>query len=252
MTDIASKNGAAPQGNGRIRRALPALGLVAAAISGYSSQSSDGHAGQIVDARPPLTVELITQEATLLHYARAQGVGDGLRESGAELPSPLQTRLDEVSDVVAAARTEQTAYQIDMAYSGGMLDASEGHWSPASLENYVQMIDFAQIGIREIADRTTLRWEDELGLDLARVSVTTSLAAALTQMVEISELPQLAGPMGLAVVADVSGELRPLLDHLDDTAFGATGIYLRADLSHPMTPPGPDPDRTGDPEQPEI
>lgn len=252
MTCIADKNGTGRSGNGRIRRTLPALGLVASALSGYSAQTSDTSAVQAHVVRPPLTVEVITQEATLLHYARAQGVGDGLRESGVDMPGRLQSRLAEVSETVTSARTDQTAYQIDMAYSAGVLDASEGHWSPAYLENYVRMIDFAQIGIREIADRTTLRWEEEIGLDLARVSVTTSLAAVLTQMADISELPQLAGPMGLAVVADVSGELRPLLDHLDDTAFGATGTYLRAEFSQPVELPGPDQDREGDRDLPEI
>jgi hypothetical protein len=252
MTHIADKNVTRRSGTGRIRRALPALGLVAAAISGYSSQSSGSSSELGPEPAPPLTVELIIQEATLLHYARAQGVGDGLREGGALLSERLERRMAEVSETVASARTDQTAYQIDMAYSAGVFDASEGRWSPASLENYVQMIDFAQIGIREIADRTTLRWEEELGLDLARVSVTTSLAAVLTQMADISELPQLSGPMGLAVVADVSGELRPLLDHLDDTAFGASGTYLQAEFSQPAELPGPDQDRGGDRDLPEI
>lgn len=204
----------------QVRRTLPALGLVTAAMSGYSSQSSTGASLTALDPVPPLTVELITQEATLLHYARAQGVGDGLREAGTVLPEPLEARMSDVAMTVEGARTGRTAHKIDLAYSEGRLDAEEGSWSADALANYVRTIDFTQAGIREIADRSTLHWEAELGLERARGTVRTALAVALTEFAEVTDLPSLNEGMGLAVLAHVSGRLRPLLGHLEDTAFG--------------------------------
>jgi hypothetical protein len=128
--------------------------------------------------------------------------------------------MTEVSETVDAARNDRTAYQIDMAYSAGRLDASEGAWSAAALENYVRTIDFAGVGIREIADRATLRWETRFGIDQSRETVSAALAANLVGETEILETLRSGEEAGLAVFADVSEDLRPLLDHLHDTAFG--------------------------------
>jgi hypothetical protein len=224
MTQIILKNEERPRGNDRIRRALPALGLVAAAITGYSAQGSGGQTGPDPDARAPLTVELISHETTLLHHARAQGIGDGLRKMGVPFSEALAMRMTEVSEAVDAARNDRTSYQIDMAYLAGRQDASEdaseGAWSAAALETYVRTIDFAAIGIREIADRATLRWETRLGIDQSRETVRAALAVNLMEGSEIPASLRSQGGTGLAVLADVSGHLRPLLDHLHDTAFG--------------------------------
>lgn len=212
----------------RARWLLPALGLVAAAVSGYGSEGSAPSGSAASKVWPPLTVETIAEEATLLHYARAQGVGDGLREDGALFPQDLERQMTEVSEIVASARSPDTAYQIDMAYSTGLLDARDGGWSVAALKAYVTTIDFAGIGVREIADQATLRWEPQIGIDLARETVMQALAVTLAGGSEVSDVSETAGTRGLAVLADVSGQLRPLLDRLNETAFGPSTESLSA------------------------
>jgi hypothetical protein len=128
--------------------------------------------------------------------------------------------MSDVAITVEAGRTGRTAHKVDLAYSEGRLDAEEGAWSADALANYVRTIDFAQAGIREIADRSTLHWEAEFGLEGARETVQTALAVALTEFADVSDLPPLRDGPGLAVLAHVSGRLRPLLGHLEDTAFG--------------------------------
>ncbi len=222
MTHLVDKNAPGPSGNGRIRRALPALGLIAAAISGYNAQS-----GQTEPARPPeavarvVTAPMIAQEATLLHFARAQGVGDALRETAGPLPAPLDRSLRDTAALVEAGRTDLTAYRIDMAYSSGYLDGVEGGWGHDRLDAYLNAAFRTEIGLLELADQATLRWADAFGLEGGRALVTGAMAltVAAGPFEPIWSGPISAGTDRGAAFVEVSSAVRGLLAELNEAAY---------------------------------
>ena len=222
MTHIALKNDATSRGNGRIRRALPALGLVAAAISGYTSQSGGSEAVPVPErVAQVVTVPMIAQEATLLHFARAQGIGDAIRETGIACPEPINDRLGEIRAIVEEGRTEATAYRVDMAYSAGYLDALEGGWDLDRLDRYAESILRTEKGILELADQATLRWSDRLGRDEGRSLVTGTIALTVAQD---PYQPIWSGPIGDdpnrgAAFVEVSNEVRLMLDEMHEAAY---------------------------------
>jgi len=222
MTHIMPKNESPPRGNGRIRRALPALGLIAAAISGYSSQSGGSEAVPIPEqVAQVVTVPMIAQEATLLHFARAQGIGDAIRETGIAFPEPINDRLGEIRAIVEEGRTEATAYRVDMAYSAGYLDALEGGWDLDRLDRYADSILRTEKGILELSDQATLRWSESIGREEGRALVTGTIALTVAQdpyepiwTTSIADDPN----RGSAFV-EVSTAVRLLLDEMHEAAY---------------------------------
>lgn len=222
MTHLVDKNAPERGGNGRIRRTLPALGLIAAAISGYNAQSGD--AARIAEPERValvVTPPMIAQEATLLHFARAQGVGDALRETAGPLPDPLDRSLQDAAALVEAGRTDLTAYRIDMAYSAGYLDGVEGGWGPERLDAYLNAAFRTEIGLLELADQATLRWAGTFGLEEGRALVTGAMA--MTVMNDPVE-PIWSGPVeepphrGAAFI-EVSVLVREMLSALEEAAY---------------------------------
>jgi hypothetical protein len=236
MTHISPNADQAPRGNGRIRKALPVLGLIATAISGLTSQSD----GSQVTASPErtgsvVTVQMIAEEATLLHYARAQGVGDAIRETGIPFPDQMNEKLGTVRDLVNTARTESTGQLVDMAYSSGYLDALEGGWDLVRLERYVDTIYRTERGILELADQATLRWAGEIGLEDGRSLITGAIALTVSQD---HYAPIWSGTIGEDPVranafVEVSGAVRRMLDAVHEAAYV------------PPPFPGPGPDHAG-------
>ncbi len=222
MTHLVDKNAPERGGNGRIRRTLPALGLIAAAISGYNAQT-----GGALPLNEPervsvvVTPPMIAQEATLLHFARAQGVGDAIREAGTLMPDRLEESLRTAATIVEEGRTGETAYRIDMAYSAGYLDGSEGGWSAERLDGYVTRALMTEIGLLELADQATLRWAGTFGLEEGRALVTGAMAMAV--MSDPFE-PIWSGPVdeppqrGIAFI-EVSGAVREMLSALEEAAY---------------------------------
>ncbi|PTX52647.1 hypothetical protein IQ03_03897 [Gemmobacter caeni] len=222
MTHIIPKNAPEPRGNGRIRRSLPALGLVAAAISGFTSQSGGSEpvpAPERVAA--VVTVPMIVQEATLLHFARAQGIGDAIRETGIPFTDPINARLEEIREIVEEGRTEATAYRVDMAYSAGYLDALEGGWDLNRLENYTESIFRTERGILELSDQATLRWSEHLGLEEGRALVTGTIALTVAQdpYEPIWSGSVEEGPHRGAAFVEVSTSVRLILDEMHEAAY---------------------------------
>jgi hypothetical protein len=242
MTFIIDKNAPTPRGNGMIRRTLPVLGLVAAAISVHAMQSGSN------EAFPPLetvaaavTAPMIAREATVLHYARAQGIGDALRETTGPLPTRLEESLQGAVGIVAYLRTEATEHRIDMAYSAGYLDGMEGGWGADRLEGYLDAAFRTEIGLLELADRSTLRWAGTFGLEEGRAIVTGAMAMTVASA---PFQPIWTGPIDEnteqgAAFLEVSTSVRSLLDVLDDAA------YQPADLIAATTVPEDEADAEG-------
>lgn len=246
MTYIAPKNTPTPRGNGRIRRALPTLGLIVTAIGGISSWSDRA---QVLAApevlAPAITTKMIAEDATILHFARAQGIGDAIRETGVPFSDPLNVKLGTIREIVEAARTERTDHRIDMVYSSGYLDAVEGGWDPDRLDRYADAIFQTERGIFELADQATLRWSADLGLEGGRALVTGAIAMTVSydpyEPIWTGTLEE-GSSRGTAFL-EVSGATRLLLDAIHDAAYvpdlapGLTGPL--ADLPEPFrdTPP---------------
>lgn len=222
MADFPDRTERSPQGRGAIRRALPALGLVAAAISGYTSQSgSNAQDLSPPDIAPLTNIPMIIQDATLLHFARAQGIGDGLREIMGKLPDSLDLSLRDAGEIVDAGRTERTAYRIDMAYSAGYLDGVEGRWEADRLDRYLDAVFRAEVGLQELADQATLRWAEEIGLDGGRALVTGVMALTVASDPLDPVQPRLGkNEPGLDVAfTEISRETGKLLEALDLAAY---------------------------------
>lgn len=236
MTHISPNPDQAPRGNGRIRKALPVLGLIATAISGLTSQSD----GSQVTASPErtgkvVTVQMIADEATLLHYARAQGVGDAIRETGIPFPDQMNEKLGTVRELVETARTGGAAYQIDMAYSSGYLDALGGGWDLGRLDRYVDTIFRTERGILELADQATLRWAGEFGLENGRALITGTIALTVSQDAYAPIRSGTIGedPVRANAINEVSGAVRRMLEEVHEAAYV------------PPPFPGPAPDHAG-------
>jgi hypothetical protein len=234
MTHIINKDLPPPQKSGRIRRALPALGLIAAAISGYTSQTSGAGTEMAAPEQLPtaVTAPMIAQEATLLHFARAQGIGDAVRETGVPFPDQMNQKLSEVRQIVETGRTEGSAYRIDMAYSSGYLDALEGGWGISRLDQYVDAIFQTEKGILELADQATIRWSDDLGPEGGRELILGAMALTVVQdPYEVIWSGSITGdPQRMAASMEVSGAVRLLLDEMHEAAYvpepvtGLTGV----------------------------
>jgi hypothetical protein len=222
MTQIVNKDAEAGEGRGRIRRALPALGLIAAAVSGYMSQSGGPGAVTLpVPAAPISGPEVIAQEVTLLHFARAQGIGDAIRETGVAFPDPINARLGEIRDIVQEGRTEVTAYKVDMAYSAGYLDGLEGSWDLNRLDRYTETIFQVEKGILELSDQATLRWSARLGDHDAAGLVSGAMAITVAG---IAHEPIWTGPITAGtergdLFFEVSAATRLMLAELHDAAY---------------------------------
>lgn len=222
MTQIVNKDAVKGEGQGRIRRSLPVLGLLAAAASGYMSQSGGPGAVTLpLPATPVYAPEMIAQEATLLHFARAQGIGDAIRETGIAFPDPVNARLDEIRDIVQEGRTEETAYKVDMAYSAGYLDALEGGWDINRLDRYTETIFQVEKGILELSDQATLRWSSRL--EEQNTAGLVSFAMAIT-VADFAHEPIWSGPINTEVEIgdlffEVSSATRLMLAELHDAAY---------------------------------
>lgn len=225
MTHLGQHNHKSQTGAGRIRRVIPLLGMISAAIHGYTSQTN-GASAPPPDPEliaPLVSAEMISLDVTLLHYARAQGVGDALIEDGAVIPSRLRRAMGAVAEIVAEGRTETTAYQVDMAYSSGHLEGSEGGWSALRLDEYVSAISGTQIGIRELADQATLRWSEVFGLEEGRSFVTGTIAMTVSAegMSPIWSGQIEDGSGRSDAFLEVSGAVRTMITSLQEAAFGA-------------------------------
>jgi len=246
MTHIAPKDTPTPRGNGRIRRALPLLGLIATAIGGLTF-GSDG--SQSLAAPETLssviTTQMIAQDATLLHFARAQGIGDAIRETGVPFSDPMNAKLGTIREIIETARTEGTDHRIDMVYSSGYLDALEGGWDLGRLDRYADAIFQTERGILELADQATLRWSADLGREEGRALVTGAIAVTVSydpyEPIWTGTLEE-GSSRGTAFL-EVSGVTRLLLDAMHEAAYvpdPAPGLTSGdADLPDPSrnTPP---------------
>lgn len=222
MTHLVDKNAPERGGNGRIRRTLPALGLIAAAISGYNAQSGD--AARIAEPERValvVTPPMIAQEATLLHFARAQGVGDAIRERTGPLPAPLGRSLEDAAAIVEGGRTGLTAHKIDMAYSAGYLEGAEGGWGPERLDAYLNATFRTEIGLLELADQATLRWAGTFGLEAGRAIVTGAMAMTVASdpFDPVWSGPLSEGAERASAFVEISSATRDLLDALDEAAL---------------------------------
>ena len=221
MTHLVNKEAPEPRGNGRIRRTLPALGLIAAAISGYASQPGGPETAPAPERLAPVvTVPMIVRDATLLHFARAQGVGDALRETVGPLPAPLDRSLQDTAALVEAGRTDLTAYRIDMAYSAGYLDGVEGGWGPERLQGYLNAAFRTEIALFELADQAIVRWAGPLGLEGGRALVTGTMALTVASgpLEPVWSGPISAGSDRGAAFLEVSIAVRGLLGELEEAA----------------------------------
>lgn len=247
MTHLINKDLPSPQKSGRIRKALPALGLIAAAISGYTSQT--GGVTPAVAAPEQVaavvTAPMVAQEATLLHFARAQGVGDAIRETGIAFPDQMNQKLSEVREIVQTGRADGSEYRIDMAYSSGYLDALEGGWELDRLDQYVDAIFRTERGILELADQATIRWSGDLGLEGGRELVIGAMALTVArdpyEIIWSGSLEE--DPQRGAAFMEVSGAVRLMLDEMHEAAYvpeplpGMTEV--RAQIADPFRDAAP-------------
>jgi len=130
-------------------------------------------------------------------------------------------KLEIIQNIVAEARTELTAYNIDMAYSSGYLDAMDGGWDVGRLNHYATSVFQTEKGIMEISDAATLRWAVRLGLEEGRALITGAIAVTVTQdpyqpiwsgTVEDS-------PYRGAAFIEVSSAVRLMLDEMHEAAY---------------------------------
>lgn len=205
-----------------LRRVLPALGLVSAAISLAGPQFSVAKIAPALPSEPPaMTVEMMAKDATLLHHARALGIGDALRETGVIFDAELQEKTVAVSQAVAEGRNPSTEVKIDMAYSDGYLDGSEGSWSVERLDAYIDRIFGAEVGFREISDQSFLRWKGQLGEEETRNMVSGTIALTVADFPEdvILATSLMSKPERFELFTSVSATVKGILDGLNDAAY---------------------------------
>lgn len=152
------------------------------------------------------SVNEIVHEATTGHYARAQGVGDELHETGTPLSQTLSGHLDRLEDVMEDRRTPETAVSIDMNYSAGAVSAREGEWTPERLEGYIDRIDQMSAALE-----TTLSDDD------THDAVSWRVGAAVAILQERGIAPSIEGDN--PVFEGALNETRRLMDGVDEFAY---------------------------------